>query len=142
MTEPLPQLFISRQRVRFDQLDALGMLHNAQYLVLFERARTDFWLANGYFMDERTADWPYYVRRNEVNYYRAVYAETDVCVTVTVEKLGTTSVTLGHTLLGEDGTLIADGQCVLVRVDKKTKRPISWSDWFRNQFAAKGPPSG
>ncbi len=40
--------------VHFDDLDALGLLHNARYPLLVERAWSELWQANGVAFD---GDW-------------------------------------------------------------------------------------
>ena len=127
--------YISRQTVHFDMLDALHMLHNAQYLVLFERARLEFWKAHLLDADGKHHDWPYHVARNEVNYRAAVYAPQPVTVSVAVERVGNSSLAFVQELRAEDGSLAADARAVLVRVGHDTRRPIPWSDAFRARVA-------
>ena len=124
-------VFISRQRVYWDNLDLLGVLHNAHYILLFERARFDFWQHNGVGPNTPGFDWPYVVAKNEVNYRHAITSEQSVTVTVTVQRMGSSSVTFTHTVYAHDGTLSADGHTVLVRLDGATNRPIPWSEKFR-----------
>lgn len=124
--------FVSRQRVYWDMLDLLGVLHNAAYILLFERARTDFWRSLGIAgYGGEGMDWPYLVARNEVNYRAAIRAEQEVAVYVWVAALGTSSLTFGHEVHAEDGALVADGRTVLVRIDVETRRPTPWSSRFR-----------
>jgi acyl-CoA thioester hydrolase len=128
--------FISRQQVRWDMMDPLGVLHNAVYLLLFERARTDFWRALG--IDGYGAeglDWPFYVVRNEINYRASINREQELEVTVRIARMGTSSLTFAHTVRTQDGRLSADGQTVIVRTDPLTQRPIPWSDAFRRLHA-------
>src|SRR5690348_3371898 len=112
--------FISRQRVHFDMLDLLGMLHNAAYLLLFERARTDFWRAHGLSKSVEGFDWPYFVARNEIDYRAPITTEQDVTVTVWVSALGRSSVTFAHEISTYEDLLVAEGKSVLVRVDATT----------------------
>jgi acyl-CoA thioester hydrolase len=134
--------FVSIQRVYWDQLDLLGVLHNSAYLLLFERARTEFWRSLGIsgYGDEKL-DWPYLVARNEVNYRSPITSEQDVRVGVWVAKLGGSSITFGHDVLREDGTLAADGSTVIVRIDAQTQRPVRWSPGFRGMVARFLKPS-
>jgi len=126
-TEP----FVSRQQVHFDMLDRLGVLHNAVYLLLFERARTEFWHSRGVGYGLPGLDWPYLVVRNEVNYRNAIVHEQEITVTVAVRDLGLTSVAFAHEVRDSTGRLCADGATVIVRVDAETRRPVPWSAAFR-----------
>ncbi|MCS6775387.1 MAG: thioesterase family protein [Chloroherpetonaceae bacterium] len=134
MTDIAPP-FISRQRIHFDMLDMLGVLHNAHYLLLFERARFDFWHAQGLQIGAPGLDWPYYVARNEINYRAPITRIQEVTVTLQVTHLGRSSATLGHAVYQDDGTLAAEGHTTLVRVDPKTRRAIPWSGEFRALLA-------
>jgi len=137
--------YISRQRVFWDQLDFLGVLHNAAYILLFERARTDFWRSlgiNGY--GEEGLDWPYFVVRNEINYRLPITAEEEITVSVWVLSLGASSITFSHQVSRADGQLSADGETVIVRVDAETQRPTPWSESFRKlvaQYTSPIPPN-
>ena len=87
--------FTSKQRVNWDMLDLMGVLHNAAYLLLFERARTELWRSLGAKYGSDGFDWPYLVVRNEVNYRAPIESDQLVDVTVGVSKLGRTSITWG-----------------------------------------------
>jgi acyl-CoA thioester hydrolase len=116
-------------------LDLLGVLHNAAYLLLFERARTDFWRMLGAGYGAEGFDWPYLVARNEINYRAPIRNDQAVRVTVAIEGIGRTSVTFAHSILTDDGMLSADGKTVIVRVDSETGRPVEWSEAFRAMIA-------
>ena len=124
--------FISRQRIDFDLIDLMGIVHNAAYLLLFERARTGWIQSLGYWYGSPEFDWPYYVVRNEVNYLAPILGGDEVQILVTIEKLGQTSATFAHTIHTGNGIVAADGKTVVVRIDPETKRPIPWSDQFRS----------
>lgn len=123
--------FVSRQFIRFDMMDPLHHVHNAVYLILFERARFDLWRAHGFGPDAPGFDWPYVVARNEVDYLAAIETEQEVAVAAGVEAIGRTSVTFRHTVTRADGAVAARGRTVLVRVDPVHRKPVQWSDAFR-----------
>ena len=128
-------MFISRQRVYWDNLDLLGVLHNAHYILLFERSRFDFWQHCGVGPNAPGFDWPYVVAKNEVNYRQAITSEQDVIVTLAVQRMGNSSVTFMHEVHAADGSVAAEGYTVLVRLDPETGRPIPWSGAFRAMVA-------
>lgn len=125
-------VFESHQIVYWDMLDLLGVLHNARYVVMFERARFDFWSHLGVGPNIPEFDWPYVVARNEVNYRSAIRSEQQVAVTVAVQSIRNTSVTFMHSLFDAAGILCADGTTTLVRVSAEHHRPIAWSQSFRD----------
>ncbi len=125
--------------IYFDDLDAFAILHNARYLLLFERTIGSFWqrLGFGGALDaERHPDQYNLVRANHIEYHQAVTGSTsEVRVRVWVEKLGRTSLTFGFCVMPMDrDTDFATGHRVLVRVDPVTKVPVPWTESFRAQI--------
>lgn len=126
--------------VYFDDLDALQILHNARYLLLFERTIGSFWtraMGWGGVLDEsENPDRYHLVRTNEIEYVRPVTGVGEVRVRIWVEKLGTSSLTFGFRILPMDEDVDhARGSRVVVCVDPKTRRPARWSDSFRAKIA-------
>jgi acyl-CoA thioester hydrolase len=125
--------------VYFDDLDALQILHNARYLLLFERTIGSFWArAMGWSgLDGPTnPDRFHLVRTNQIEYIRPVTNIGDVRVRIWVEKLGKTSLTFGFRILPMDEDVdFARGSRVIVCVDPKTRKPAPFSDDFRKKVA-------
>ena len=59
--------FHSIQEVHFDMLDLLGMLHNSAYLLLFERARSEYWKTLKIAFGEDGSDWPFFAATSTSN---------------------------------------------------------------------------
>ena len=126
--------------VYFDDLDALQILHNSRYLLLFERTIGSFWMRTmgwGGVLDEsKNPDRYHLVRTNEVEYLRPVTGIGEVRVRIWVEKLGRTSLTFAMRVLPMDEDLDhARGTRVLVCVDPVTRKPAPWSDELRQRIA-------
>ena len=126
--------------VYFDDLDALQILHNSRYLLLFERTIGSFWMRTmgwGGVLDESTNPDRYHlVRTNEIEYLRPVTGIGEVRVRIWVEKLGRTSLTFGMRVLPMDEDRdYARGTRVLVCVDAATRTPTPWSDELRQKIA-------
>ena len=122
--------------VYFDDLDALQILHNSRYLVLFERTIGSFWTRTmgwgGVLEESRNPDRYHLVRTNHLEYLRPVTGICDVRVRIWVEKLGKTSLTFGLRILPLDEDLdYARGSRVVVCIDPKTRKPVPWSDELR-----------
>lgn len=123
--------------VYFDDLDAFYILHNARYLLLFERTLGAFWQAIGMSDPEphTEGDHCILVRANTIEYLRPVRGVCDVRVRVWVQKLGRTSLTLGFRVMPMDEDVShAEGTRTVVRVDPKDQRPTPWSDAFRSRL--------
>lgn len=126
--------------VYFDDLDAFQILHNARYLLLFERTIGSFWqkLGWGSTLDmQNNPDQFHLVRANHIEYHRAVVGVSEVRVRVWIEHLGTTSLRFGFCVMPMDQDVdCATGSRTVVRVDAKDHRtPAPWTESFRTQVA-------
>ncbi|MCA9620921.1 MAG: acyl-CoA thioesterase [Myxococcales bacterium] len=121
--------------VYFDDLDAFQILHNARYVLLFERTIGSFWneLGWGGPLDAQSnPDQFHLVRENHVEYLRPVTAVGQVRVRVWIEKLGRTSLVFGLRCLPLDEDIDhAVGTRAIVRVHPETRRPEPWTESFR-----------
>lgn len=121
--------------VYFDDLDAFQILHNARYLILFERTIGAFWKHMGWggVLDaQKNPDQFHMVRANTLEYLAPVRGTCDVRVRVWVQQLGRTSLTFGMRVLPLDRDEDhARGTRTLVRVDPETFTPVPWSDDIR-----------
>lgn len=123
--------------VYFDDLDPFGILHNARYLLLFERTLGSFWQAMGFRGFQDHADRVHFVRSNHVEYLRPQRGTGEVRVRVWIAHLGSSSLTFAFRMMPMDEDVdLAVGKRVVVRVDPETWRPAPWTDAFRKQVAA------
>ncbi|MBM4367105.1 MAG: acyl-CoA thioesterase [Deltaproteobacteria bacterium] len=124
--------------VYFDDLDAFQILHNARYLLMFERTIGSFWhrLGWGGVLDaQRNPDQFHVVRANTIEYLRAFHGTGELRCRVWVEKLGSTSLTFGVNILPMDEDVPhARGTRTIVRVEPLTFRPLPWTASFREQI--------
>ncbi|MGW2636673.1 acyl-CoA thioesterase [Streptomyces sp. NPDC001348] len=135
---PVPALAYGRLipvAVHFDDLDALGLLHNARYPLLVERAWTELWHTYGVRFE---GDWAAAgdacnaVKELRITYEAPVASPGGYAVHLWLERLGTTGLTYGFRFCSADGAVTyAHGTRVLVRLDAATLRPTAWSEAFR-----------
>ncbi len=106
--------------VRWRDLDAFNHVNNSKFLSYLEEARLR-WMVTipGEWLDEHVAP---VVAAANVNYRRPIEWPNEVLVELFVERLGTTSLTIGHRILqaGDERVLYADGNVVMVWIDKDT----------------------
>jgi acyl-CoA thioester hydrolase len=121
--------------VHFDDLDAMGILHNARYAVLVERAVIRWWNERGVsFAGGRptTPDAFNVVREYAITFHRPVTGTGDVVVHFWIDHLGSTSATYGFRVTSTDGGIVhAEGRRVNIRLDPATMRPAPWTDHGR-----------
>ncbi|GIE90090.1 acyl-CoA thioesterase [Actinoplanes regularis] len=124
-----------RMPIHFDDLDAMGVLHNSRYAVLVERATALWWTEHGVsFSGGRptTPDAFNVVREYGITFHRPVTGTGDITVHFWIDRLGTSSAEYGFRVTSLDGaTVFAEGRRVNVRVDRATMRPAPWTDQGR-----------
>jgi len=125
--------------VYFDDLDPFQILHNARYLLLFERTIGEFWGALGWSGELDHAQNPdqfHVVAANSVDYKRPFRGIGKVRVRMSVSKIGRSSLTLTFRVMPlDEDTDYAVGTRVLVCVDPELQNPNPWSDEFRGRLA-------
>lgn len=131
--------FRSIQRVYFDDLDALNILHNVRYLLFMERARGELFHALGYRWQDSLETHPdkmHVVAAHEIAYLAPVEGEGELSVELWPIHLGNTSLAIEAEVRGRHGdTIFAKATTRLVRLDHETKKPCPWSDAFRAKVA-------
>ena len=99
----------------------MGMLHNARYLVLAERASSAFFEASGWRWERDVGlnpDQHYVVRERAVQYLEPVTGPCDIVVEMWVDRLGETSAAYGFEVRSADGARVhARLQRVHVKLD-------------------------
>jgi acyl-CoA thioester hydrolase len=132
--------FVSMQRVYFDDLDALNILHNMRFLLFIERARGELFNALGFHWQDdldKNPDKFHVVAEHTIKYLAPVRGEGDLRVALRVAHLGRTSLAIAARVEARDGSVChAEGATRLVRLDPANFRPAPWSERFR---AAVGP---
>ncbi|MEZ4317807.1 MAG: thioesterase family protein [Myxococcota bacterium] len=124
--------------VYFDDLDPFHILHNARYLLLFERTLGSFWrvLGLGGMQDPASPDRFHLVKTNQIEYLAPVKGEQEVRVRVWIERLGRSSLTFGFRLMPMDEDRdCARGFRTVVRVEPDTFRPTPWTDELRERLS-------
>ena len=127
--------FRSVQRVYFDDLDALNILHNVRFLLFTERARGELFDALGFHWEGDLAENPdkfHVVAEHSIKYLKPVRGLGDLVVLLTPAHLGRSSFVLRARVEAFHGSLVyAECTTRLVRLDPETRQPCPWSDRFR-----------
>ena len=108
--------------VRWRDMDAMGHVNNAKYVSYLEEARVRWMLGvEGVSLSDRIAP---VVAATNINYRLPIVWPNDIVVELFVERLGNSSVTIGHRIVdGKNGnTLYSDGNVVVVWMDTQTGR--------------------
>ena len=122
--------------VYFDDLDPFHILHNARYVLLFERTLGAFWMDVGLGAFQDRAEQFHLVARNEIDYVEPVRGVGKVRVRVWVERIGRTSLTFAFRVLPHDRDVDhARGRRTIVHVEPGTLTPSPWSAELRALLA-------
>ena len=117
--------------VHFDDLDPMGMVHNARYPLLIERALATFWNKRGHaFHDGRpsTSDAFNVVKEFSISYRAPIRGTGDVLVHFWLEHMGRSCAVYDFRLLSpERATLYAQGRRTVIKLDPRTLRPSPWT---------------
>ncbi|MEO3813316.1 thioesterase family protein [Sphaerisporangium sp. B11E5] len=116
--------------VYYDDLDAMGLVHNCRYAIILERALSEFWTGRG-FTNKNGASNPdafLVVAEFSIKYRIPVRGTGQVDVHFHVERLGDTSAVYAFRFVSPDGSTVhAEGRRVHIRMDPATLRPTSWT---------------
>ncbi len=125
--------------VHFDDLDAMGIVHNARYAVFLERALGVWWSAHGFSLADGRPTNPdvfHAVAEYSISYRAPVRGTGEIGVHFWVDKMGESSVVYGFRVLSADGaTVHAEGRRVNIKLDPATLRPAPWSPEGRDTGA-------
>lgn len=108
---------------RWRDLDAFGHVNNSNFLTYLEEARIRWFESfDGQWVNAAMAP---LLAAVQLNYRAPIDYPSTIRVELFAERIGNTSLTVGHRILSADGaTLHADGHVVMVWIDRATGRPI------------------
>lgn len=128
----------STQRVYFDDLDALNILHNVRFVLFMERARGELFQALGFRWEDdldKNPDKFHVVAAHEIEYLAPVRGEGELVVELSPSHLGKSSLVIDARVKSRHGDVVhAAGKTRLVRLDHASFKPAPWSDTFRRAF--------
>ncbi len=125
MTEqPNSPLIRAPIEVRWRDLDAFNHVNNATYLTYLEQARL-VWLKKvpGTWFHEHAMP---VLASSEINYRRPIGWPADIVIELACERLGKSSMTIGHRIVeaGDRDVLYSDGRVVMVWMDPAAGKSV------------------
>ncbi|WP_091794673.1 thioesterase family protein [Lysobacter enzymogenes] len=122
--------------VRWRDLDAFNHVNNSKFLSYLEEARLR-WMVTlpGHGMDEHVAP---VVAAAHLNYRRPIEWPKEIDIELFVERLGNTSLSVGHRIVGADDpdALYCDGNVVMVWIHRETGQPAALPEPVRRACTA------
>ena len=108
--------------LRWSDLDAFNHVNNARYLTFVEQARIE-WLET---IGEPwvTEEFGPVLAQTLLNYTLPIEYPASIFVELFTARLGNSSLTIGHRIVAEDGTLHCDGHAVTVWIDRRSGKSM------------------
>jgi acyl-CoA thioester hydrolase len=122
-----------RERVRWRDVDVMGVVHYGQYLRFMEAAESEFFRALGFpypVLSEQYGVWIARVRL-ECDYRAASRMDDEIVCSAQLKALGGSSMTFAFPIDRADGTRLVDGVLVLAALDRTTLRATRLPDALR-----------
>jgi len=126
-------------KVRFNEVDMLGVCNNAVYINFFEHARLEYikevglMPEGGIFSDGKI----FFIVRNEINYRSHSRYDDELYIYSRVSYLKNSSFGFDHLIINaKTGQVVVDGTGVVVHVDKKTGKSTELSNEVYQKISA------
>lgn len=115
-----------RIEIRWRDVDAFRHVNNAVYATYLEEAR-DEWMERA--LGSVADMWDFVLARVAIDFRRElVQADDAALVRVSLDRIGTSSITLREEIRKTDGTLSAEAESVIVARDRETGRSRPLTD--------------
>lgn len=124
-------------RVRFNEVDMLGVCNNAVYINFFEEGRVQYLKKAGILPENKlfTSGDLLFMVRNEINYRSHSFYDDELTIYTKIAYIKKSSFGFEHIIINKKtNELIADGTGVLVQVDKETRKSKPLSEAFINKI--------
>ena len=97
-------------------------VNNARYLTFLEQARIEWFdtVAEPWMTDDIGP----VVATATLNFKRPIEYPASIAIELFTERVGNTSVTIGHRIVAADGTVHCDGHVVAVWIDRRSGKPV------------------
>ncbi len=126
----------TRVKVRFNDTDAMGIVHFKNYMVYFDDGFVSFMnnLLSPKRIEETVHEGTVFgVKKVEITFQGSAKFGDYVIVETQIKKIGTSSITFQHELFREsDKTLLASVECVRLAMEFKTNRLLNVAEYFAN----------
>ena len=128
-------LFRMPIELRWRDLDAFNHVNNSNFMTYLEEARIRWFdsLGEAWVTD----DYAPLLAAVQMNYRVPIPYPSSIVVELYSERVGNSSVTVGHRIVSDDGRIVhADGHVVMVWIDRTNGRPTPLPDSVRNAATA------
>ena len=134
MNDPAPVLYRHPVTPRWRDLDAFDHVNNSNFLTYLEEARIRWFMGlDKPWVTDAIAP---LLAAVQINYKAPIPYPSEIVVELFAERVGNTSVTIGHRVLSADGKVLhADGNVVMVWIDRDSGKPVPLPEAVREVAA-------
>ncbi len=113
-----------RERVRWSDVDLMGIVYYGKYLRFIEAAETEFFRAIGFPYDVIAGEHGVWIARVHLacDYRAPARLDDEIVCRAELRKIGGSSMTFAFPVERADGTRLVDGTLVLAALDRTTLR--------------------
>jgi YbgC/YbaW family acyl-CoA thioester hydrolase len=133
---PASAIHVYRRSIRFADTDAAGVAHFSRLLVIVEEAVHDFFQSKGLPILDAATAWP--VVSIHADYSAACRFQDEITVSLSMDKIGTSSLGFSFTAAKADGTACFGGKATLCHIDPSLNAPAPIPSKTRNALST-GP---
>ena len=111
-------------RVRYSETDKMGFVYYGIYAQYYEVGRVELLRSLGIsykFLEDSGYELP--VVSFKINYKRPAFYDDEIIIKTSISETPSSKITFDYECFNLDGTLINNGQVVLVFVNRGTKKP-------------------
>ena len=130
-------LFVLQQRVYWDNTDGGGVVYHAQYLNLFERARTEWLRSRGIVQSalQRSEGLVFAIRRMEIDWLAPARLDDLLDISVQAVNAGAARLDFRQDMRRhDDGRLLAEAAVTAVCLDVATFKPKKMPEHIRAEL--------
>ncbi|HEY0613359.1 MAG TPA: thioesterase family protein [Candidatus Elarobacter sp.] len=128
----------TRDRVRWSDVDVMGIVYYGRYLRFMEIAEGEFFRALGFPYDRISGELGVWIARIhlECDYRAPAKLDDEIVCRAELRALGASSMTFGFPIDRADGTRLVDGTLVLASLDRTTLRATRIPQPLRDQLSS------
>ena len=124
-------------RVYYEDMDAGGIVYNANYLKFLERARTEWLRERGVEQDEwLRQDVAFVVRHIDIDFHRAARFNQMLSVTCVIQELKRASVIFTQQIQDERGQQLVSARVTIACVSLSQMRPTAFPEVIKGVFSS------
>jgi acyl-CoA thioester hydrolase len=128
--------FKSKIKIQFHQVDAVGILYNVQYLIIFENARFEYLNNLGLFLSLKDIiqQFPVMTASHKIDYINSAEFADEIEIYTRVSQIGTSSLIFDNVAVRNRDLILAKATTSYVLINPITKKSTPIPEEIRKKF--------